>query len=74
MATSKRVYLPRGTVDYSVLRTIYQHAEKNKLTFGKALEKMLIESQTFNNTMQTLGDNSPWFKQDTADFLKDINS
>lgn len=73
MATTKRSYLPRSTMDYAAIRGVYEYAEENKIPFGKALEKLLLESEEFNKSLTKLTDGSEWFKQDVENFKKDVN-
>lgn len=73
MALQKRSYLPRSTIDYAALRGIYEFAENNKISFGKALEKLLLQSKDFNTSLESLTNGSEWFSKDVADFKKSIN-
>lgn len=68
MASTKRSYLPRSTMDYAAIRGVYEYAEENKIPFGKALEKLLLESKEFNKSLTKLTDGSEWFKQDVEEF------
>jgi len=71
MATVKRGYLPRSTMDYAAIRGVYEYAEEHNLSFGKAVEKLLLESQTFINSLEKLADGSEWFKKDVEEFKKE---
>ncbi len=71
MATTKRGYLPRSTMDYAAIRGIYEYAEKNNMSFGKAVEKLLLESPTFNQALDNLAKEADWFKKDVEDFKKE---
>jgi len=68
MALQKRSYLPRSTVDYAALRGVYEFAEKEGISFGKALEKLLLESEGFNKALDTLSKGSEWFEKDVEEF------
>ena len=71
MATVKRGYLPRSTMDYAAIRGVYEYAESNNISFGKAVEKLLLESPTFNASLENLANGSEWFKKDVEDFKKE---
>ena len=68
MATTKRSYLPRSTMDYTAIRGVYEYAEEHKVPFGKALETLLLNSQEFNKTLSKLTSGSEWFKEDVEEF------
>ena len=68
MALQKRTYLPRSTIDYAALRTVYEFAEDEGLTFGKALEKILLDSKKFNSCLEKLSKGSEWFAKDIEEF------
>lgn len=68
MALQKRIYLPRSTIDYAALRAVYEFAEEESLTFGKALEKILLDSQKFNSCLNKLSNGSEWFAKDVQEF------
>ena len=73
MATaSKRGYLPRSTMDYSAIRGVYEYAEKRGVSFGKALEEILLESKSFNESLDRLSNGSEWFKNDVEEFKKSV--
>ena len=74
MSLTKRSYLPRSTIDYAAQRAIYDVAEARGVSFGKAIEIMLIESSIFNESLQKLSDDSPWFKKDVQDFQEDLKN
>ena len=68
MALQKRIYLPRSTIDYAAIRAVYEYAEDEGLTFGKALERILLDSQKFNAYLEKLSEGSDWFAKDAEDF------
>jgi len=68
MALQKRIYLPRSTIDYAAIRAVYEYAEDEGLTFGKALERILLDSQKFNVYLEKLSKGSEWFAKDAEDF------
>jgi len=70
MALQKRGYLPRSTIDYTAQRAVYEIADKNSLSFGKALEKLLLESITFKSSLEKLAKGSEWFKKDIDEFME----
>lgn len=68
MSLQRRVYLPRSTIDYAAIRGVYEFAEANKPAFGRALEVMLLESKSFNESIDSLASGSTWFQNDIDDF------
>jgi len=68
MALQKRTYLPRSTIDYTAIRAVYEYAEDEGLTFGKALEKILLDSQKFHTSLEKLAKGSEWFSKDVDAF------
>lgn len=72
MALQKRSYLPRSTVDYAALRGVYQFAEEQGVSFGKALEMLLLQSEGFNSALQTLAKDAKWFEKDVEEFKENI--
>jgi hypothetical protein len=74
MALQKRSYLPRSTLDYASQRAIYHVAESNGVSFGKAIEMLVIESATFQTALKHLSDESPWFKKDVDDFINSVST
>ena len=69
MALQKRIYLPRSTIDYTAIRAVFEYAEQNSLPFGKALEKLLLDSEAFKNSLNELSEGSEWFKKDVDEFV-----
>ena len=55
-----RVYLPRSTMIMGMVVTVEQIAAERGLSFGKALELMLLESVTYNDKMDALKKDAPW--------------
>jgi len=72
MALQKRSYLPRSTIDYTAIRAIYHYAESREISFGKAVEQMLLGSKDFNESLKALADGSEWFKKDIEDFKESL--
>jgi hypothetical protein len=72
MSLQKRSYLPRSTIDYAAQRAVYDVAEAKGVSFGKAIEIMLIESKTFNESINRLSSESPWFEKDVQDFKEEL--
>jgi len=68
MALQKRSYLPRSTINYAALRGVYEFAEKHKVSFGKAIEILLLESKGFNDAIDSLAKGSKWFENDIKEF------
>ena len=65
----KRTYLPRSTIDFTAMRAIFAYAEDNSVPFGKALEKLLLDSEAFKNSLNKLSEGSEWFKKDVDEFV-----
>lgn len=74
MALQKRSYLPRSTIDYASQRAIYDVAESKGVSFGKAIELLIIESKTFQEAIEKLSNDSPWFKKDVEVFLSSLST
>ena len=62
---ASRVYLPRSTMLMGVVVTVEQIASEKNISFGKALELMLLESITFNVKMETLKKDAPWLYEES---------
>ena len=73
MALQKRTYLPRSTIDYTAIRTVYEYAEDEGLTFGKALEKILLDSKKFNIYLEKLSKGCEWLSEDVEKFITSVN-
>jgi len=55
-----RVYLPRSTMVMGMVVTVEQVASDRGVSFGKALELMLLESVTYNKKVDMLKKDAPW--------------
>ena len=55
-----RMYLPRSTMLMGVVVTVEQIAKEKQISFGKALEMMLSESETYLDKKKTLKKDAPW--------------
>ena len=62
------VYLPRSTIDYVVVRATFKVAEDREISYGKATEIMMLTDGLLEKTLQELGDESSWFKNDIKIF------
>lgn len=72
MALQKRTYLPRSTMDFSATRAVFEFAEKYGISFGKALETLLLESSSFNQALDDLSKGADWFKNDVESFKESV--
>jgi len=72
MALQKKVYLPRSTVNYAALRAVFQYAEEQNISFGKALERFLLESDGFNSALETLAKDAEWFGKDVEELKESV--
>jgi len=55
-----RIYLPRTTVSMGMIVTVEEYAKWKGLSFGRALELMILESVTYNDMMEELEKDAPW--------------
>ena len=60
-----RIYLPRSTMAMGVVVTVEQLASDKNISFGKALELMLLESVTYNAKVDALKKDAPWLYVET---------
>ena len=59
-----RVYLPRSTMVMGMVVTVEQVANEKNISFGKALELMLLESVTYNAKVDALKKDAPWLYEE----------
>lgn len=67
-----RSHMPRSTMDYAAQRIIFEYAERNKVSFGEAIEHMLMQSPVFVDTMDVLIQGSQWFQNDVDKFKNSL--
>ena len=58
-----RLYLPRSTIDMAAIITIEQVSKERGISFGRAVELMLLESAIFNEKMKSLKKDAPWLDE-----------